>query len=362
MKKHIMTKNMVIPILILFLLVHIEVQGVSLPSYCDQGLVGRRDQNGNPICCIPAVCKPGQLFKLCQEDGGHDTCQNCPKGYTQYDTINTAIWDYQINPCVEKEDCDDYSGLKDVDGVCVCDRTNGYYGRDKYKCGVDNGGCKIAGHQLTIDGDCEECEEHFFKPEINYDLCRKKTSCGPGQEVDDPGSSSRDRTCRQKAKINPTVLPDKKIPGPGQDEVKDKENNFNGEVKNTTKNMQDAGIRNTSVNAPGESQNYNAVITGIVAGLLIGLISIVFVCCIAYMYCNSRKKKDQTNIILLCIICCSKHTSYSPTEINLNLKNVQIGDHNTLKIFKEEDENDQDVEEDTPLKEDADETPPKEEW
>lgn len=55
--------------------------------------------------------------------------------------INLTVWLFII-----------LAGLKDVDGVCVCDRTNGYYGRDKYKCGVDNGGCKIAGHQLTIDG------------------------------------------------------------------------------------------------------------------------------------------------------------------------------------------------------------------
>ncbi|XP_076086887.1 uncharacterized protein LOC143057463 [Mytilus galloprovincialis] len=305
-----------------------------------------------------------QLFKLCQEDGGHDTCQNCPKGYTQYDTINTAIWDYQINPCVEKEDCDDYSGLKDVDGVCVCDRTNGYYGRDKYKCGVDNGGCKIAGHQLTIDGDCEECEEHFFKPEINYDLCRKKTSCGPGQEIDDSGSSSRDRTCRQKAKINPTILPDKKIPGPGHNKVKNEENNLNGEVKNTTKNIQDAGIRNTSVNTPGESTNHDTRF--IVAGLSISLVGILLLSSIAYMCCYRRKKKgqndittDQPNTIFNCI-CCPK-TSYSPTEINFRPQNAQFGDNNTVKVYNEKDENDQDVEEDTPLKEDADDTPLKKE-
>lgn len=368
MEKQIMKKRMCIPILILFLVVNKEVLGVTIPKHCDQRLVGRKDQNGNPICCIPAVCKPGQLFELCQEDGGHDTCQNCPKGYTHYDTINTAIWDYQINPCAEKEDCDAYSDLKTVDGVCTCDITNGYYGRDKYKCGVDDGSCKKAGYQLTIDGDCEECEEHFFKPEINYDLCRKKTSCGPDQEEDDPGSSSRDRTCRQKAKIKPTAFPDKKISEHGQDQIKYQEIDFNGEVKNTTKNVQNADIMNTSVNTPGESTNYDTWV--IVAGLSLGLVVISLLSCIAYKYCYRRKKKgqndtatDQTNATFNCI-CCPKHTSYnSPTEINLRLKNAQIGDNSTLKVLNEDDdETNPDVEEDTPLKEDEEDTPPKEEW
>ena len=39
-----------------------------------------------------------------------------------------------------------------IDGVCSCNRNEGYYGRDKNKCAVDDGTCRKAGYQLTIDG------------------------------------------------------------------------------------------------------------------------------------------------------------------------------------------------------------------
>ena len=39
-----------------------------------------------------------------------------------------------------------------IDGVCSCNRNEGYYGRDRYICAIDNGKCRKAGYQLTIDG------------------------------------------------------------------------------------------------------------------------------------------------------------------------------------------------------------------
>ncbi|CAC5385117.1 NGFR [Mytilus coruscus] len=343
-----------IKILILFFtcIIHQEVESVTNP--CAPGLVAREDKNRNPICCYSALCKPGQLFELCQEDGGYDTCQNCPKGYTHYDTIDTALFNSKINPCEEEDNCVGHSDLKLIDGVCTCDRTNGYYGMDNNLCGLDDGSCKKAGHQLTIDGICEECIEDFFKPEISYDLCRKKTSCGSDHEEDNPGSSSRDRTCRQ---VKQTVSPEKEITKQGQDEIENEENKFYGEVKNTTENRRDADVVTTpSAGTSGESTN---IIPWVVIGVIAGLIFIVVLFHFAYKCYDRRKRKGQndtssvqTNNSFIYIVCCHNPCS---REINVTVAtNANIGDNNFLKIDNN-DEIDSEVEEDASLNEECEE-------
>ena len=47
----------------------------------------------------------GQEFKICTEDQGHDTCQNCPQGLTHFDELDSKDWDYQLKPCIEKDEC-----------------------------------------------------------------------------------------------------------------------------------------------------------------------------------------------------------------------------------------------------------------
>lgn len=50
----------------------------------------------------------GQKFAFCGGHNGHDTCQNCPEGYSHKDFINTAHFKYKIDPCVKEEECSDY--------------------------------------------------------------------------------------------------------------------------------------------------------------------------------------------------------------------------------------------------------------
>jgi hypothetical protein len=46
------------------------------------------------------------LFAFCNHDQGHDTCANCPEGMYHLDTINTAIMNAILDPCIPKPTCD----------------------------------------------------------------------------------------------------------------------------------------------------------------------------------------------------------------------------------------------------------------
>ena len=53
----------------------------------------------------------GQEFKICTEDEDHDTCQNCPPGSTHFDELDSKDWDYQLKPCIEKDECSESKSL-----------------------------------------------------------------------------------------------------------------------------------------------------------------------------------------------------------------------------------------------------------
>ena len=53
----------------------------------------------------------GQEFKICTEDQGHDTCQNCPAGFTHFDALDSKDWGYQLQPCIVKDDCSESKSL-----------------------------------------------------------------------------------------------------------------------------------------------------------------------------------------------------------------------------------------------------------
>lgn len=79
----------------------------------------KRRFSGAYVCCYTVRCKPGQKFDFCRGNNGHDTCQNCPDGYSHKDFINTADFEYKLDPCVKEEDCSDYSDLIQQWRVCM---------------------------------------------------------------------------------------------------------------------------------------------------------------------------------------------------------------------------------------------------
>ncbi|XP_063409177.1 uncharacterized protein LOC134692647 [Mytilus trossulus] len=304
-----------------------------------------RIYRGRNFCCYPLKCKPGQKFDFCRTNNGHDTCQNCPDGFSHKDLIDTAKWDFIIDPCAPVEDCSDYSDLIKENEECVCDRTRGYYGRDRHNCAADLI-CKKAGFEMDQDGVCLMCGEEHFKNKEDYSLCIMKTRCTRGQEVDFKGSHTADRTCRRRIVQKPA------IPAPVKPTIKeanitkfDVDRSRSMEEKNTTVVVPDLDTPTNEISKhsnPGHSTLFVAMV--ILLSLLIGII--VSVCFI--------KKGQQWNDLSCSLNCCSQNSVnhnnvYNKKDINNYINdanNVVVGDYG--KIVADEDSN---PGEDTPMKE-----------
>lgn len=294
---------------------HIQpTETVSLQCHPQQKLRGT-------ICCYPVKCSPGQEFMICTEDQGHDTCQNCPKGFTHFDDLDSKDWDYQLKPCIEKDECSE-SDLAIIDGNCSCNRNEGYYGRDRHKCALDNGTCRKAGYQLTIDGDCVMCDENHFKVEKEkYGLCIPKTRCSNDQEIDHPGTSQKDRTCRAK---NITVKNIQTLPPSS--------GSTNSSGYNTSNHTDKGYITRNKVHhtttvgeIQGNKSNDNEwIILSVVSSVLFvgSIISIIFI--IKVMRTNGT----DTQRTGPCILSCCQNVN----NTNIKADNVNLGDHNTMII------------------------------
>lgn len=317
---------------------------LKLQQGCQKDQV-KRFYRGRNFCCYPIKCHPGQKFDFCRTNNGHDTCQNCPDGFSHKDSIDTATWRYsKIDPCVPVEDCSDYSDLIKENEECVCDRTRGYYGRDRHNCAADLN-CKKAGFEMDQDGKCFKCGEEQFKIKDDYSLCINKTRCTHGQEVDFKGSHTADRTCRmriQKPEIPATVKPTIKETNKTKFDKGDRSKIM--VEKNTTLVVPDLDRPTKEISkhsSPGHSTLFVAMV--ILLSLLIGIIVSVIIYCFI-------KKGQQWNDLSCYLNCCpqnSVNNVYNKKDINVNNANhVVVGDYG--KIVADEDSN---PGEDTPMKE-----------
>lgn len=292
-----------------------------------------RSINGIDLCCYTVKCYPGQIFHFCTENNGYDTCQNCPTGFTHRDNINTADWDDTINPCIEIDDCKGYSDLAIINGICSCDRSKGYYGKDTNKCALDDNKCIKAGYELTVDGDCRACDDDHFKADHGYALCKEKTRCSNGQEVDDPGSHVRDRKCRVKTLLvstnPPAVSKNASIP----DGYKQTENIIPDKTPKPTIGTT-TGTNDLVSSNKEEKQSDNNLVWIIVVVVFL----VVILACLISVYCYMRRiskgQHQSRNLhINCCMICC-----VARNEVHLTAENLQAGNHNTIKKYQSKDD------------------------
>lgn len=315
---------------------------------CKTDQVKRWTIKGSYVCCYTVKCIPGQKFAFCGGHNGHDTCQNCPEGYSHKDFINTAHFKYKIDPCVKEEECSDYSDLIEQNGECVCDRTRGYYGRDKNRCAADNRNCKKAGHELNQDGGCEICGQEHFKAAEDYSLCIKKTSCTNDQEVDFKGSHTADRTCRRR------IVPKRDIPAPVKPTIKatnktkyDKKSGMGDGDMSQSMEEKNGTVDITDLNRPtkenNSEQNSGSQTIVIVA---LTVISIFLPVCFVMILIIFFKKGQHRNLF-----CCLQNVvNHHNHHMNFDAENVIVGDNNKM-LYKEEAS---EVSEDTDLKKDVD--------
>lgn len=305
---------------------------------------------GRHICCYPIKCNPDQKFDFCRTNNGHDTCQNCPNGYSHKDLIDTAKWFVRIDPCVPVEDCSDSSDLIQEHGECVCDRTRGYYGRDRHKCAADPK-CKKAGFELNQDGHCLMCGEEHFKIKEDYSLCINKTRCTYDQEVDFKGSHTADRTCRRRIEPKPD------IPAPVKYIIKetnltkydkkmgDGDRSKGTEKKNETVDVTDLDRPIKQVSKHSSAGNSNLIVVlKVLISLLIGVI-------VSYIIYCRIKRGQQWNDLSCNLNCCPQNSVnhnnvYNKKNINVNAKNVVVGDCGKIVA-----DDDPEVCENTPMKE-----------
>ncbi|XP_052082992.1 uncharacterized protein LOC127720440 isoform X2 [Mytilus californianus] len=301
---------------------------------------------GRHICCYPIKCKPGQKFDFCRTNNGHDTCQNCPNGYSHNDLIDTAKWFFRIDPCVPVEDCSDYSDLIQENGECVCDRTRGYYGRDKHKCAADPK-CKKAGFELSQDGHCLMCGEEHFKINYDYSLCINKTRCTNDQEVDFKGSHMVDRTCRRRIDPKPDIsAPVKPIIKETNKtkyymKVGDGDRSKGTEKKNETVEVPDLDRPIKEVSKHSSDGNLKLIVA-----LVISLPGII----VSYIIYRRSKRGQQWNDLPCNLNCCPQNSVnhnnvYNKKYINVEAKNVVVGDCGKIVA------DDSEVSENTPMKE-----------
>ncbi|XP_063409024.1 uncharacterized protein LOC134692498 [Mytilus trossulus] len=166
--------------------------------------------NAATFCSSPKSRASGlcKQFVFCTYNDGYDTCKNCPSGKYTKDTIKTSEWFEHIDICVTKPTCAEIDTTW-INGECLCNKFNGYYGNDINNCQLDTKHCKEAGYELDNDGNCVECEKEYYKPENDgYGVCRVKTRCTRHQVEAHPGSSKADRKCRPRtAKDGPPPTP-----------------------------------------------------------------------------------------------------------------------------------------------------------
>ncbi|VDI44608.1 Hypothetical predicted protein [Mytilus galloprovincialis] len=235
---------------------------------CKPNQMMRKDISGNSICCYTLICRQGQTFAFCEHDQSIDTCSNCPEGTYHLDTIDTSKMNTELDPCISKPTCEQPE-VRLENGKCICDRSRGYYGNDIYNCMLAEMMCTSPGFELKENGKCEPCAEGFFKPETSAENnCRLKSSCHESQDIANNGSTTIDRSCKAKIKIN--------LPA----------------IKLTTENNIDNSDKNNNQSS-NEQQNNDVVI-----GIIIGIGVVVIIVCIVTAKVIRR---DKPLHICLCI-------------------------------------------------------------
>ncbi|XP_063409018.1 uncharacterized protein LOC134692493 [Mytilus trossulus] len=240
----------------------------SIPS-CKPNQMMRKDISGNNICCYTLLCRQGQTFGFCEHDQSFDTCSDCPEGTYHLDTIDTSKMNTELDPCISKPTCEQPE-VRLENGKCICDRSRGYYGNDIYNCMLAEMMCSSPGFELKENGKCEPCAEDFFKPEASAEYnCKRKSSCHVSQDIASNGSTTIDRSCKAKIKIN--------LPA----------------IKLTTENNIDNNDKNNNQSTK-EQQNYDVYI-GIIIGIIVVAIILVVVIIV------NKTCRDKPLQVCLCI-------------------------------------------------------------
>ncbi len=126
----------------------------------------------NASACTPWTnCPPTTFVEVAPTSTSNRVCADCPDGMST-PTPNQS-------QCVTPEDCDAGTVQVGVDaGFPICEECEA----GEHCAGADAPVVSCGGNTFDDDGD----------PATS---CETKTSCAPGQEIDDPGDAVTDRTC-----------------------------------------------------------------------------------------------------------------------------------------------------------------------